>query len=389
MSDQEELRNICMKVIEEIPLPRYTNESERPDMGKHNDQVYEMVQSILQTNLDQKPLSDALRMLYEQQLDAGFIQDDLKQVKYFQCYEEQHRGPFFIGQYNPRRKDRSDGAGRKFPPPGSKTENAPNSSCFLCTDNVRWQQKGVQKYYRFPVSEALNYNALCNPFPFGPVHMTISADIHEPQSWREFRSLDKSSKINLIVSDLYKISKQLPSFVGFYNGVGAGATIEEHLHYHFFEIPTGQKAFPIQQAAAMTTAGIRQAANHAKPLLRLRVADKHYPLSSFRLYGQDEKVIHNVVELSQQWDEISGDYASANIIAIWEEGAVAMYFIPRNRFYSRSPGMSGIVGGLEALGEFIFCTESENQAINEQRVDYKYMWRILEAVRPPNSQMLR
>lgn len=71
-----------------------------------------------------------------------------------------------------------------------------------------------------------------------------------------------------------------------------------------------------------------------------------------------------------------------------DQGKIAMYFVPRNRFYSRSPGMSGIVGGLEVLGEFIFCTESENQAINEQRVDYEYMWRILEAVKPPSVQQL-
>jgi hypothetical protein len=59
-----------------------------------------------------------------------------------------------------------------------------------------------------------------------------------------------------------------------------------------------------------------------------------------------------------------------------------MYFVPRNKFYTRSPGLAGMVAGLETLGEFIFCTEEEQRAINEQRVNYDYLWRILEAVRP-------
>ena len=37
---------------------------------------------------------------------------------------------------------------------------------------------------------------------------------------------------------------------------------------------------------------------------------------------------------------------------------------------------------IETLGEFIFCTDEEQRAINEQRVNYEYLWRILEAVRP-------
>jgi hypothetical protein len=41
-----------------------------------------------------------------------------------------------------------------------------------------------------------------------------------------------------------------------------------------------------------------------------------------------------------------------------------------------------MVAGLETLGEFIFSTPDEQRAINEQRVNYDYLWRILEAVRP-------
>jgi len=62
-----------------------------------------------------------------------------------------------------------------------------------------------------------------------------------------------------------------------------------------------------------------------------------------------------------------------------------MYFIPRNRHFLHSPGMAGIVGGLEALGVFVFSTPAEAQAIGEQKVTFDYMRRILEAVKPPRE----
>ena len=131
-------------------------------MGKKNDLAYEEKRLELQKELDQLPLPQSLRLLQEQQMDIGFIQDDLSQVRYFQCY-----GPndsFFIGQFNPRRAERSGGAGRMIPPPGIETKSTPSTRCFLCVDNVRWQSRGIQMYYQFQVGSNI-YNALSNPLP--------------------------------------------------------------------------------------------------------------------------------------------------------------------------------------------------------------------------------
>jgi hypothetical protein len=98
--------------------------------------------------------------------------------------------------------------------------------------------------------------------------------------------------------------------------------------------------------------------------------------------GAKQDAIQALMELAIGWDEQAGDAASANIVALWENGAISTYFIPRNKFYTRSPGLAGIVAGLETLGEFILSTEEEKRAINEQRVNYEYLSRILEAVRP-------
>ncbi len=372
------------KAVEPV-LPDYLDPAKRTAMGKQNDLSYERKRLQLQVDLDKHTLPEALKLLQEQQMDIGYICDDLKQVRYFQCY-----GPgdvFFIGQYNPRRADRGKGAGRSVPPPGVATKTTPLTKCFLCADNVRWQSRGIQLYYQFKVGEN-TYNILCNPFPFMPTHMTIAAVEHEPQSWQEMTAW-KGDKVTRLVQDLYDIALHLPGFVGFYNGVGAGASIEEHFHYQFFKIPSGHGLFPLQQIAGAVEARAKSAAMLAdENISTLMIDARDYPLTSFRFRGERSKMIGDVVERLRKWNTMSGDTASANITAIWEGSSLVMYLIPRNRFYSRSPGMSGTVGGLEVLGEFIFCTEEENKLINTQVVDYRYMETILRGVKPPNVERL-
>lgn len=117
-------------------LPDYLEPNKRSKMGQQNDLAYERKRRELQADLDCVKLPEALMLLQEQQMDIGFIQDDLSQVKYFQCYGTGKL--FFIGQFNSRRAERSSGAGRLTPPPGIQTKLTPSIKCFLCTDNVRW-----------------------------------------------------------------------------------------------------------------------------------------------------------------------------------------------------------------------------------------------------------
>ncbi len=364
-----------------VPLPAYVAPGARSPMGRHNDRIYEMQQTLLQAELDQLAaragLAATLRSLYDQQWDIGFIQDDLSQVGYFRYRAASGDERFFIVQFNPRRAERFKGAGRKTPPVGSQVVGINDPSCFLCADNIRWQHRGVQSYYRFAVN-GRPYNALCNPFPFMRAHLTIAAGDHIPQAFHSAGNEQGTrDKIERIVADLYGAVEQLPTFVGFYNGAGAGASIEKHLHYHFFELPDGHCICPLQSAAAITERKM------SGPSSCLKIED--YPLAAYRVRGDRDAAVQQVVDLAADWDRRTGEAASANIIALWEQGAVNMYFIPRNRFYTRSPGLEGMVAGLETLGEFILCTEDELRAIREQRVNYDYLWRILEAVRPPEG----
>ena len=400
---QHQYESDLLDLWHKAPSPAYAKPADRPEVGKANDRLYAMTRSLWQQQLAACDLPAALRMLHSQQMDIGFTQDDLSQVKYFQCYDEQQPAgrlsilsaskdegdrlvaepAHFIGMYNPRRAERTAGAGRLAPPRGSQTINAADPACFLCPDNVRWQQRGIQLYYDMQPINQRSYVALCNPFPFAPLHTTIALAAHEPQSWR-MGTPGTGDKIRLIVEDLYDLAAALPMFVGFYNGVGAGATIEKHLHYHFFECPKSQQLFPLQLAAQRAELA-RGAGARTQAVLDFGIADDFYPLGAFRLRGARKEVVEHAIALVAAWDELLGDEATANVIVVTENQQVTMYVVPRNRTFSHSPGMAGIVGGLEALGEFVFCTPAEYQAISEQKVTFDYMRRILQAVRPPHG----
>lgn len=226
-----------------------------------------------------------------------------------------------------------------------------------------------------------------------PTHITIASVEHEPQSWHQLAAW-RTDKVTRIVEDLYDVAIQLPGYVGFYNGVGAGASIEEHFHFQFFQIPNGHGPFPLQQVAGDVEEQTKNVTFLTDNISTLVIDPQDYPLTAFRFCTEREKMVSAVVERIKKWNDVAGDSASANIVAIWEkkpnweDKKLVIYLIPRNRFYSRSIGMAGVVGGLETLGEFIFCTEEENRIINTQGIDFDYMSSILRGVMPPNVERL-
>jgi len=365
--------------------PEYLYPGKRSAMGKRNDLAFEANRLALQADLDRLDLPHALETLHQQQMDAGFIIDDLAGVRYFQCIHD-HGDAYFIGQFNPKRANRGAGSGRNVPPPGVETVATPSCKCYLCTDNVRWQSRGIQMYYQFMVN-AHAFNAMCNPFPFMPNHVTIAAAEHEPQSWHK-KAVWEGDKIERLVTDLYDIAHQLKDWVCFYNGVGAGASIEEHVHFQAFKFPDGHGLFPLQHIAGKVESRTRAATIMSDEISTTVIDANDYPLTSFRITGERTKAIKAVVERIKRWSAVVSGAASANLTAIWEDDALVIYLIPRNRFYSRSTGMAGTVGGLEVLGEFIFCTAEEDKIINEQRVNFEYMTAILRGVTPPKIERL-
>lgn len=83
--------------------------------------------------------------------------------------------------------------------------------CFLCTDNLPPEQKGVRTG---------NYTILANPFPIFREHFTIPHEEHIPQEIKS--SFPAMLDIQRSMGERYSL---------FYNGPRCGASAPDHLHF--------------------------------------------------------------------------------------------------------------------------------------------------------------
>jgi hypothetical protein len=84
--------------------------------------------------------------------------------------------------------------------------------CFLCTENLPVEQKGIL------LND--NYMLLCNPYPIFLQHFTVSLLGHRSQS------------IQNNINELLEITKQLSKkYTLIYNGPDCGASAPDHLHF--------------------------------------------------------------------------------------------------------------------------------------------------------------
>lgn len=344
-----------------------------------NKKLYNKKQKQIQSLLNEsgKNLADKLILLYEQQRSSGFVQDDLSEVKRCWVVNPQDHEKCFLIQYNPRRSERKKGSG-VICPPGIKPIN---NGCFLCAENIFWQQRGLELGYKIEVNEKNSYWCWCNPYPLMPVHMTIASSSHETQKWID-NNIEQGdqSRVRRIINDLLKIVSQTPGFIAFYNGLGAGATIPTHLHFQFFKRPTGQVIYPLEKT-------VKQQVMHGHKV-PFRVED--YPITCIYFRGSCDKICDDVVKCISAWTKACNysDNLSANIIATLDHLAIdnndknlySVYIIPRNTLFSVSPGRKGVVGGLEVLGEIVFTDPKEFERLEAGLINYDYVCHILRSV---------
>lgn len=339
-----------------------------------NREEYSAVWKDLNRKLKQIERSDgglgaALEALKSQQLERGFIKDDLHLLRRYRFAHPQDSERFFLVQYNPVRALRFQGSGKKTPPAGS---TAKYDGCFLCPDNVVWQQGGREMGYEFGIDH-IRYIAWMNAYPLMPVHCVIASQKHIPQAWCVNGAAVECLNIEKILADLVALSVRLPGFVGFYNGQGAGASIPAHFHFQFFKRPDLWPDFPLEVAA-------RQSGIQAYGTI------KDYPLEVEYWRGDADVIVHSAYAWIRDWiarnaHQISS--VSANIIATFDEAKnqSELYFVPRHHARSHSPEMSGTIGGVEVLGEMVFSSEADGQRLERGEIDYHTVERILSAAR--------
>lgn len=314
-------------------------------------------------------LPAALEALKSQQLERGFIKDDLHLLRRYRFAHPQDPERFFLVQYNPVRALRFAGSGIRMPPSGSSSRH---DGCFLCPDNIEWQQAGLEMGYEIEVDE-MRYVAWMNAYPLMPVHCVFASREHIPQAWCVNGAAPECLTIEKILHDLVMLSARLPGHVGFYNGTGAGASIPGHFHFQFFKRPDVWPRFPLEIAARGS--GI----------------DSHgtitnYPLKVHYWRGETENIVQAAYPWIRDWLAANSHQiasVSANIIATLDEteNQSELYFVPRHHSRRQSPEMSGIIGGIEVLGEMVFSSEEDGQRLQRGEVDYYTVERILSAAR--------
>lgn len=315
-------------------------------------------------------LTDALLELELHQKRSGFIQDDLTRISRFTFVHHEHPFRYLRVQFNPRRALRFNGSGINVPPDGLASVNG---GCFLCRDNIQWQQQGKEIGYEITVGD-YEYYAWMNPFPLLPTHIVISTRDHIAQEWE----LHPDGKLTLerLIGNLVELAQRLPGFIGFYNGLNAGASIPGHMHYQFCRRPEVNMHFPLEQAERdfidFDDTGII----------------RHYPLSVAVWQGDPQKIVDNAINWVRYWADQNiahMHHLTGNFIVATDPDTheLSLFFAPRDRRRSRSNRMTGLVGGLEVMGEMVFSTEAERIAISSGRLNYESLEKIYNDVYTP------
>lgn len=316
-------------------------------------------------------LAGALAELKLHQQRTGFIKDRLEAVDRRTFYHPHNSSRFFRIQYNPKRALRFIGTGITVPPPGIV---ARNEGCFLCRDNIQWQQNGSQLGYEIHVGETAYY-AWMNPFPLLPTHIVVATEAHRSQDWG-FKYDEHHGK-SMLLSDLVALAARMPGYVGFYNGVDAGASIPGHMHLQFCQRPKDDPEFPLERAARV----------FEQPDQGVGLLTK-YPVAVAIWRGTAAEVVEAASNWLLQWTHRNRDRLDSltgNFIASKDQtdDRLSLYFIPRARSKTRVNGVRGLIGGLEILGEVVFSKPEEKQLLDYGAIDYYALASYLARVRTP------
>jgi len=318
-------------------------------------------------------LTAALAELERHQRDNGFIRDDLSDLQRHTYHHPTDPVLTFRIQYNPKRALRFSGAGLSTPP--DNTESL-NNGCFLCRQNIRWQQHQLQVGFEVKLTGDA-YNALMNPFPLFPNHVVFAATEHIPQAWPMTKKANGGRKLPVLLRDLCELASRLPGHVAFYNGVDAGASIPGHLHFQVMRRLYTEPLFPLEQQVFELP--------HEDGGPEMAV---DYPVEVALWRGSVARVADDASRWVASWAERNRsriDMLSCNFIAAGHvaDGDISLYFVPRLRARARWNGNHGLVGGLELLGELVLSTDEERGLLDSGLIDYGFVENALRSVRTP------
>lgn len=314
----------------------------------------------------------ALRVLQKLNVITGFVKDELERAKRYLFKNPQSPFPTLIAQHNIRRNDRFAGAGRTQPPPGIR---AVNGNCPFC--NFQWQQSGTEVGFRYTVANE-DFIALPNAFPFGEQHFTHAATVHRPQSWHGPGKDATLANLHQRIVCALEHAALTPDRVVIINDESAGASIAAHFHLQSLLRPDGCGCWPLELAATQARG---QSATAEALLLGA------YPIAAVYWCGAKERVLRHACHWIERWLDASGwkPTLRLHIIAsarIDDPECIQLFVVPRDSRYPNSQRMTGMVGSLEVLGEFVFCTDDELKMLMNGQINHSTGVEILASVEP-------
>lgn len=334
-------------------------------------------------------LVSVIEGLCTHQLHAGIVQDDLHALERFQLTASGDSSRVFFVDYNPARARRHHGAGRSEAPPGWEKVNA---GCYLCPENILWQQRFGQ--FSAPVSLPSGpYHAWVNPFPLGHFHVTLAAESHVPQTWMKPDPAESIETLRRRLVDLVHLARQLPRYLVFENGTGAGATLPLHHHFQALRKWPGLPRFPIEEAARRQEEQDRVGNNRVESSGQPYVL-RDYPVAALCWHGTAEEIVTSLGQtlsgwLGSQTVETDWRHLTTNLIACREssrDDSLRLFLIPRNSHISRATGLVGAVASLELAGELVFSQEQERDRITAGQVSYESVWETLASAQDAGSR---
>lgn len=330
-----------------------------------------LIQRELRELTTQLSLGSALRALFRQQVNAGYVLFDpsastLDEKRFL----DPELGITLRLQWNPQRELRKHHhllvdrgvLVRAADPERLVNRNAKGVGCYLCHANIAQQNPSE---IVLPLALAgETYYLGANFAPIADNHFTVMSEIHRPQRYHA----------GILRAGLDLVARTQGEFRALFNGL-AGASIEEHEH-----LQATDAIFPIE--------GLQ---SHPQDVLLeedgARLSAPSYLLPVWLIEGDDPEALVRLGDRAiGAWQRLAPQRHTENLIISRDGSRYRIFVLLRDRERLIAPGRFGAMASFEAGGLIVLSQSPEHGALDErqlfERADLAQMRGLLRAIRP-------
>lgn len=328
--------------------------------------THQKILTELQRIARQNGLATALRALFRQQVEAGFVLFDPADPAGLleKQFAPQGSSPALRLQWNPQRElrlnpDLLTARGVIAADVDSSQlihRDERGRGCFLCRHNIVLQAPAEVVY---PLE--LNNEPYILGSNFAPItanHLTVIVEQHRPQHYHS----------GILRAGFQLAAATEGQFRTLFNG-RAGASILEHEHLH----ATDQR-LPLE---ALTTNSSRLLYHSSK----LRIAQPQYYLPLWLVEGESLSTVLTAGDrLISAWQQLDPTHHSENLLMTYQPGCYRLFVVPRDLRRLTAPGRVAAMASFETAGLIVLSHALEQQLF--EIADSEQAARLLSALTP-------